>query len=223
MPSEVRDVATMSDDEKQNWLLGPQTFVPYDKWDKDGNRWYLRTPYYINWSKENVSFLKSNSWKKWQGMPVVRSPQFYFRAGFCWSDIHTVLIKTRLKDQSVHDVKSMSMFSFTEKCSNKYLICLLNSTFISNYDFSFVNGTQTFQINDARQVPIIIPTEEQLSNFENIFDRAYTIKTEQFDNIITEESAKDSLNKIQKELDHNVYALYWLSVVDAGLVETNVK
>jgi len=107
--------------------------VPYDKGDKDGNRWYLRTPYYIDWSKENVAFLKQDPRARYQG------DQFYFRAGFCWSDIHTVLIKTRLKEQSVHDVKSMSMFSFTPLCSNKYLVALLNSTFISNYDFNFVN------------------------------------------------------------------------------------
>ena len=38
-------------------------------------------------------------------MPVVRNPQYYFREGFCWSDIHTVLIKARLKTKGIHDVK----------------------------------------------------------------------------------------------------------------------
>jgi len=145
-------------------------------------------------------------------MPVVRNPQFYFRAGFCWSDIHTVLIKTRLKEQSVHDVKSMSMFSFTPKCTDKYLVSVLNSTFISNYDFIFVNGTQTFQINDARQIPIIIPTKDQLLSFEDLFNRAYAIKVNQFDGISTNAMAEQKLQEIQKELDLKVLNLYGLSL-----------
>ncbi len=201
---EIKNVKEMTDEEKRNGLGGSQTFVPYDKGDKDGNRWYLRTPYYIDWSTENVSFLKQDPKARYQGY------QFYFRAGFCWSDIHTVLIKTRLKEASVHDVKSMSMFAISESVSDKFLICLLNSTFISNYDFSFVNGTQTFQINDARQLPIIIPTQNQLTEFESIFDRAYAIKKDQFDGNMTNVVADQKLQEIQKELDKKVLKLYEL-------------
>lgn len=152
-------------------------------------------------------------------MPVVRSPQFYFRAGFCWSDIHTVLIKTRLKEQSVHDVKSMSMFSFSPKCTDKYLVALLNSTFISNYDFTFINGTQTFQINDARQLPIIIPNDNQLIDFENIFDRAYEIKIQQFGNQISDKIAEEKLQEIQNELDRIVLDLYSLTEKKINIIE----
>lgn len=202
---EIKDVSIITQDEKDNGLSGSQTFVPYDKGDKDGNRWYLRTPYYIDWSKKNVSFLKKDSRARYQGN------QFFFRAGFCWSDIHTVLIKTRLKDQSVHDVKSMSLFSFSSKCTDKYLVCLLNSTFLSNYDFNFVNTTSSFQINDARQLPIIIPTKEQLADFEDLFDRAYQIKTEQFNKKITNVIADQKLQEIQKELDEKTLTLYGLN------------
>lgn len=58
---EIKDVTKMTQDEKEDGLPGVQTFVPYDKGDKDGNRWYLRTPYYIDWSLGNVKFLKENS------------------------------------------------------------------------------------------------------------------------------------------------------------------
>jgi hypothetical protein len=201
-PSEIKDVNLMSDNDKENGLSGDKTFVPYDKGDKDGNRWYLRTPYYIDWSKENINWLKSDSRARFQGY------QFYFRAGFCWSDIHTVLIKTRRKEQSVHDVKSMSMFSFTPKCTDKYLVCLLNSTFISNYDFTFINTTSSFQINDARQLPIIIPNKEQLNDFEDLFDRAYAVKVSQFDGKITNSIADQKLKEIQRELDEKVSTLY---------------
>lgn len=202
--SEIKDVGTMTSAERQFGLSGSKTFVPYDKGDKDGNRWFLFTPYYIDWSKENVDILKRDPKARYQGH------QFYFRAGFCWSDIHTVLIKARLKSHSIHDIKSMSMFSLLEKCPDKYLVALLNSTFISNYDFSFVNSTQTFQINDARQIPIIIPTNKQLSEFEHLFDRAYAIKVSQFDGEIAKTDAEKYLLEIQKELDDMVLSLYGL-------------
>lgn len=63
----IADVQTLTDDEKQNGIDSTRCYVPYDKGDKDGNRWYLPTPYYIAWSKENVRFLKTHSGKKGEG------------------------------------------------------------------------------------------------------------------------------------------------------------
>ncbi len=57
---EIADVDALSEDEKLNGIKGTRTFVPYDKGDKDGNRWYAPTPYYIDWSRENVKiFVKT--------------------------------------------------------------------------------------------------------------------------------------------------------------------
>lgn len=67
-----------------------------------------------------VQFLKTNSGKKGEGMPVVRNPQFYFREGLCWSDINTMFLKCRKKEKSIHDVKSMSILEF--------LICFQKTT-----------------------------------------------------------------------------------------------
>ena len=161
---EIADVDSLTNDEKENGIETTKPYyVPYDKGDKDGNRWYLETPFAIAWSKENVRFLKTNSGKKGEGMPVVRNPQFYFREGFCWSDINTTFLKCRIKQKSIHDVKSMSIFGVCDKVPEKYILCVINSTLISYYVDTFVNNTQTFQINDARQLPIIVPTSEQLS------------------------------------------------------------
>jgi hypothetical protein len=107
-----------------------------------------------------VQFLKTNSGKKGQGMPVVRNPQFYFREGLCWSDINTTFLKCRKKQKSINDVKSMSIYSVTAKATEDFIITVINSTLISYYVDTFINNTQTFQINDARQLPIIIPTPE---------------------------------------------------------------
>ncbi|GIW21173.1 MAG: hypothetical protein KatS3mg068_0180 [Candidatus Sericytochromatia bacterium] len=62
--NEIANVDELTEEEKTNGIKGNKTFVPYDKGDKDGNRWYAPTPYYIDWSFDNVQFLKKNSGKK---------------------------------------------------------------------------------------------------------------------------------------------------------------
>src|SRR5690606_32939324 len=118
--------------------------------DKDGNRWFLDNPYVIGWSKRNVSELKKNAGKKGKGSSRFQNSQFYFREGFCYSDINTHFIKARLKPVSIHDVKSMSLFSTTNKVPNYYIISLLNSELVADIVDCFINNTQTFQINDCR-------------------------------------------------------------------------
>lgn len=144
----------------------------------------------MNLSRILVRFLKTNSGKKGEGMPVVRNPQFYFREGLCWSDINTTFLKCRIKQKSIHDVKSMSIFGVCDKVPEKYILCVINSTLISYYVDTFVNNTQTFQINDARQLPIIVPTSEQLSFCNTLAKTA----------IVQKIKGKES-SDIQKELD----------------------
>jgi hypothetical protein len=204
---EIADIDKLTEDEKLNGIEGGKTFVPYDKGDKEGNRWWAPSVYYIDWSKENVKFLKENSGKKGEGMPVVRNQQFYFKEGFCWTDV-SYDIRSRIKEKSIHDVLTMSLFPNTSKINEKYIICLLNSDFMSKYVNSFVNTTVHFQINDARQLPIVIPSSEDLKEFEEIFNKAVDIQKKKFSNQITEELAKQQLNDIQKELDQKVLKLY---------------
>jgi hypothetical protein len=105
----------------------------------------------------------------------------------------------------------MSLFCTTPKINEKYIIVLLNSDIMSKYLNSFVNTTVHFQINDARQLPIIIPTQEQLKEFEGIFDRAVAVQMQKFAQQISEKEAEEKLNEIQKELDEKVLELYGLS------------
>lgn len=79
---------------------------------------------------------------------------------------------------------------------------------MSGYVDDFVNNTQTFQINDARQLPVIIPSEQQLKSFKELFDKAYSIKKNQFKNKITSAESEKELSDIQQKLDKMVYELY---------------
>ena len=144
--------------------------------------------------------MKTNSGKKGAGMPVVRNPQFNFKEGLCWSDINTTFLKCRQKQKSINDVKSMSLYGLTEKVPEYYIICLINSTLMSYYVDNYVNNTQTFQINDARQLPIIIPSHDELYECRSIFNDAIKIKK-------TTNHTED-LRLLQIRLDNTVDKIY---------------
>ena len=133
-------------------------------------------------------------------MPVVRNSQYYFREGFCWSDINTTFLKCRKKQKSIHDVKSMSMFGAADVINEDYIITLINSTLISYYVDNLVNNTQTFQINDARQLPIIIPSSEDLAHASKLVSEAIELKRSK--------SEDSKLIKLQECVDKFISKLY---------------
>ena len=160
--------------------------------------WYLLT----------VRFLKTNSGKKGEGMPVVRNPQFYFREGFRWSAINgtrsTNDLKFCYKSKSVNDVQGMSLCCATEAITSQYITAICNADFISKYTEGFLNSTVIFQINDCRQIPIIIPTNEELKEFENLFEEAKMIMLK------WDESSMIKLKELKECLNKAVLQLYRL-------------
>ena len=151
--------------------------------------------------------MKTNSGKKGAGMPVVRNPQFYFREGFCWIDVNSTYLKARVKANGVFDVLSMSLFTMTE-LPDWYYVSLINSEFVSLYVDNFINNTSHFQINDARQLPIIIPNVNELEKFQEISESSIAIKKANFSSAIPDNIAEKKLEKKQVELDQAVFKLY---------------
>jgi len=200
---EIADVDGLTEDEEKNGIDNSRPhYVPYDKGDRDGNKWYLETPFVIDWSKEAVKNFQTDPKARWQGY------DFYFKEGLCWTDVNSTYLKCRIKKNGIHDVLSMSLFSLSNIVPEYYIISLINSMFVSEYVDDFINNTSHFQINDARQLPIIIPSENQLSEFKYLFDEAVKVKKLQFSNQITKEEAAKKLNLIQEQLDKMVYELY---------------
>ncbi|MDL2251773.1 hypothetical protein LJC12_02875 [Odoribacter sp. OttesenSCG-928-J03] len=72
---------------------------------------------------------------------------------------------------------------------------------------NFINNTSHFQINDARQLPVIIPSISQLAEFKIIFDHAVNIKKLQSEATISNEIADKELESIQRKLDKKVCEL----------------
>lgn len=204
--SEIADVDSLTDDEKENGISTKNKYhVPYDKGDKDGNRWYLETPFAIAWSKENVQFLKTDPKARYQGYT------FFFREGFCWNNVlnpNARLLKAKMKSASVNDVGSMSLSSLSEFVPNYYLVCLLNSELLFDYYREFINCTVNIQINDIRQIPVIIPSAEELSKVKPDFENAVNLKKSVAKNKATEESISVALNTTEMRINDFVENLY---------------
>ena len=76
----------------------------------------------------------------------------------------------------------------------------MNSSFAADYVNALINNTQTFGIDDARQLPIIIPNAIQMKDFEDIFQMAVTEKRTT--------NNEESLSAIQEALDMLTLKLY---------------
>ena len=166
------------------------------------NRLSISLLFNIYADRKNVRFLKTDPKARYQGY------MFYFKEGFCWSDINTTFLKCRKKNKSIHDVKSMSLFSKIKSVPEYYIISLINSSFISYYVSDFLNNTQTFQINDARMLPIIIPSSEILCCLKKIFDNACENQKLKQKHQHAKLKNDDPNKALQLELDQRVRLLY---------------
>lgn len=136
---------------------------------------------------------------------------FYFKEGFCWSDISTNKnLKCRLNNASVYDVKSMTLFSQYKNINDNFLVCIINSSFASTYVYNMINLTASFQINDARQIPIIVPSKTEIIKFNKIFEKALLLQKEKFNNKALKNKVEEKLHSLQNKLNKVVYDLYSL-------------
>jgi len=110
-----------------------------------------------------------------------------------------------MKQKSINDVKSMSLYGLSSAVPEYYIICIINSSFMSYYVDNFVNNTQTFQINDARQLPIIVPDTIQMECLKQLFQTA--IRTKKSSSL--SELEKDKiLENLQNKLDDSTQIIY---------------
>ena len=132
---------------------------------------------------------------------------FFIKEGFRWSAINGTRssndLKFCYKQKSVNDVQGMSLCCVTNMVTPQYITAIGNADFISRYTEAFVNSTVIFQINDCRQIPIIIPNEEQLEAFNQLFYKALEIKMTSNDT--------NQLNSVQKQLDELTLQLYGIA------------
>jgi hypothetical protein len=204
----IFDVNTITDKQKDEGIKGKRFFVPYDKGDREGNRWYAETPYLIEWSENSIAVLSTDTAARWQGY------NFFFRNGFCWSDVlnpNSSYVKCRLKGQSVNDVKSMSLYDETG-LGDKYLVSFINSYLGFKIIREFLNNTVAIQMNDIRKLPIKIPTGKELQEFNKKFDECMAIKQEYFSGDLDRLGMNIKLKPIELEIDEMVNTLYGIHI-----------
>ena len=129
---------------------------------------------------------------------------YYFKEGFCWTNVLTTYIKCRLKEKTVHSTESMSFFSETINVPEYFIITLMNSQLIAYYVDSFVNSTSHCTTGDAKLIPIVIPNYAQLNTIKCIYDEAVKIRM----NTLPCQECEKLLNIIQKRVDEYVLELY---------------
>ncbi|MCK9290386.1 MAG: BREX-1 system adenine-specific DNA-methyltransferase PglX [Bacteroidales bacterium] len=150
-----------------------------------------------------VEFLKTDPRARYQGH------LFYFREGFCWTNIlnpQAKLLKTKLKQKTVNDVGSMSLSSIVDNIPNYYLVALLNSELLFNYYREYINNTVNIQINDIRQLPIVIPNQEELSEIKNLFKKLIALKKEENE---TEKNLEYEIKTIEQFVDKIIDNSYY--------------
>ena len=207
---EIREIEAMSDTEKEDGIKSEkEVFVRYDKGDRDGNKWLSDTPFVINWNSDSVSFLKEWDKARYQGV------EFYFKSGFSWNCINgtrnTNSFRFKFIYPSVNDVQGMKLSlnpAATHLLSEKYVVCMNNSYLVNRLSEAFINFTVAFQINDTRQIPIIIPTKVQMKAFEKKYDQCFAIQEEYFAGEIDKAEARSQLRPIEAEIDEMVNKLY---------------
>ena len=156
-------------------------------------------------SLNSVQFLKTDPKARYQGY------SFYFREGFCWNNVlnpKARLLKAKLKLASVNDVGAMSLMPILPELSSKFIIGLLNSNLIFDYYREFVNCTVNIQINDIRQIPIVVPQKVELKTFESLVDKAISIKKSALEIDSETDCIDTNLLLVENEIDNAVLSLY---------------
>ena len=113
-----------------------------------------------------------------------------------------------MKFASVNDVGSMSLSSLAENIPNYYLVSILNSEFIFDYYREFINCTVNIQMNDIKQIPVVVPSKIQLQELLSNFENAIKLKKSVAKHKATEESISVALCKTEQRINDFVENLY---------------
>ena len=108
----------------------------------------------------------------------------------------------------------MKLHSINPSITDKFVVALLNSKFISYYVKNFITSTHTLQINDGRLIPIKVPQRSELMKFESLVDAIVEKKKLDVDAIV---------NDFENQIDELVYQLYDLTADEIKVVENNIS
>jgi hypothetical protein len=114
-------------------------------------------------------------------------------------------LKVKLKGASVNDVGSMSLMPIGD-FESLYFIALLNSNLLFDYYRDFINCSVNIQINDLRQLPIIIANRDEAKTIVQLAHQAVQIKK---DCVINELINANKIEAIEQQIEQLVEHLYF--------------
>jgi hypothetical protein len=169
-PDDAPRIATI-----YNGLSGRGRFVQFRKGDPEGSRWIDNEPLYADWSKASVDWLSTAREARWQGHKM------FLTSGVCWS-LHAnhVPVKSRLQPACVFDASGSRLTPERKLMAAQVFLAILNSDVFSFFLKKFVKHNQDVEINDLRQMPLVMPTKVQAKRLELLAELAIETKRCEF-------------------------------------------
>ena len=210
--SQIKSYSELSNNVKQAGGV-KDLWIYYNRGNPEGCEWFVNYSEIINWSQKYVKELKEGTItnSRWQGA------EYFNTTGFAWVDYFTDKIKAFFVEEGVYSKNVVKLHSISNLISDKYIVALLNSTFISYYIKQFITSTHTLQINDGRLIPIRIPSTENIKDIENIVDKILLIVKD--DDYLSNLQKHSNVKHLEHEIDRLVYKLYDLTPEEIKIVE----
>lgn len=95
----------------------------------------------------------------------------------------------------------MSLMTLYSYLTNAYFVSILNTNLLFDYYREFINCTVNIQINDLRQIPVVIPDSTQRERVEELFRIIYEYKQK-------ENSDSLKLSELESNMDKIVESIY---------------
>jgi len=217
-------LARLPDDQKKNGIpvVDPkrdQYFIPFDKGgEQDTAAGELRAfwspvDYWINWSETAVKELKKrNAWK--QGTP--KRPRFqnsehYFKQGIRFTNTGLYAPTFEMSFGAVFGHMGSLILPFEPSITN-YLLAVLNSPLTRYLTKNFLQHSVHTEIDIIRQIPIAVPTAQQLKSINVLCEKIFAKKKKG-------QSADQEMNAAWRL----VYGVYGITNEDQDEIETWFK
>lgn len=201
--SHIAPVEDLTEDEKKNGIdeteRNGKVWVPVEKGFKKDDLYYKPHATYMDWSRESVQEIKNRNNGR------LRDPEYYFRSGVYASRGGFSDLQVRYVEGSVIDSTGVVLLPVDNKVPAKYLVGLLNSELCEHIVDNFVNASGK-QTADMRQIPIPIPTNDEIKKMSMLVDDAIQIKKGK--------RREKTFDKVEEEINSLTEQIYEISLID---------
>jgi hypothetical protein len=163
--------------------------------------------FFIDWSRKSVKTLSSWPGARWQGY------EYYFKGGVSMSSISESQFRVKIAEPTVFEHKShvLEPHQIIEGLFGaNYLMAFLSSNFAFYLTREYLNHTVEPELNDLRLLPIVIPTETQRKEIENLVEDAIAIQKKRYASEKEDEKLEfwKGLQRVQERINEKVEGIY---------------